>query len=316
MMRPYASGRVYGCAMVMYGLDAASFQGVVDWAAVDAWTGFGWEKATQGRGYVNPYWAAARTAMAARAAASGFVPGAYLFLEEGHGAAQADHFAAVAGDLDGFALAVDIEPAGNSRPSLADGVACVARLRHHYPRHPVGGYIPHWYWDGQDTTFCDYLWQSHYLIGIGTPRSLYPRAPASWWDGYGGSPVSLLQFTSTGVVGGVAGLVDCSAYRGTPAELRALVLPNLTPPPPPPLPPDWLVTLVHSLPTLRRGDQHHMPVRRAQALLGPAGAHVTVDGLFGPATEAAVRQVQHAHGMHQTGTVDPGTWALLITGAP
>lgn len=302
--------------MTMYGIDAASFQRDVDWAAVDNSTGFGFSKVTQGHLYVNPYWPAAKAAMTARAAASGFVPGAYLFLEEGDGAGQADHFALNAGDLAGFALAVDIEPAGASRPGPADAAACVNRLRLLYPGHPVGGYIPPWYWGSQDTTLVDWLWASRYLTGIGPPRSLFPRVPPSWWAGYGGSPVRLLQFTSSAVVGGVTGLVDCSAYRGHRADYAAMTLHPIAPPPPPPPPPDWLVTLVHALPHLARNDTHHAAVRRAQALLGPAGAPVTGDGLFGPATEAAVRKVQHAHGMHQTGTVDRDTWALLITGAP
>src|SRR5260370_27410963 len=52
------------------------------------------------------------------AAATGFVPGAYMFLEQGNATAQANHFAAVAGDLDGFALFADIEPTGSSHPTL------------------------------------------------------------------------------------------------------------------------------------------------------------------------------------------------------
>jgi len=218
---------------LMFGIDAASSQHDVDWATVDNSTGFGFEKVTQGTSYLNPYWAKAKPAMAARAKATGFVPGAYLFLNEGNGAAQADWFAQNAGDLDGFMLAVDIEPwsAGHSRPTLQDGKDCVARLRHHYPAHPVGGYIPQWYWDSQDTTFCDWLWQSRYLLRTGTPRELYPHVPADWWTGYGGLDVTLLQFTSSATVGGVAGLVDCSAYRGHPADLRKLTLPPTAPQP-------------------------------------------------------------------------------------
>src|SRR5258705_12587308 len=97
--------------------------------------------------------------MLARAAASGFVPGAYMFLEQGNAAAQANHFAAVAGDLKGFALFVDVEPwpAGHSSPTFADATECVQRLREIYPHHPIGGYIPHWYWQDRHRTFQDSL---------------------------------------------------------------------------------------------------------------------------------------------------------------
>ncbi|HVB45470.1 MAG TPA: GH25 family lysozyme [Streptosporangiaceae bacterium] len=304
--------------MTEFGIDAASFQKTVNWAQVDAICTFGFEKVTQGTWYKNPYWPDAKTAMAARAKASGFVPGAYLFLEEGNGAAQADYFAAQAGDLTGFSLAVDVEPTGNSRPVLADALACTARLRERYPRHPIGGYIPHWYWGSQDTTFTDWLWASQYVTGFGTPASLYPQVPASWWEPYGGRQPSLLQFTSTAIVAGVAGAVDCSAFRGTPAELRALLLPPTTPPPPPPPPPtipDWQVTIMNRLPVLQQGSNIHAAVRRAQALLGPAGAACAVDGIFGPATAAAVRHVQAAHHLSTDGIIGPHTWAVLVTGA-
>ena len=75
---------------VQFVIDASSFQGNVNWVRADSSTSFGWEKVTQGsrgtasRGYVNPFWAGPsgnnKRAMAQRAAASGFVPGGYLFL--------------------------------------------------------------------------------------------------------------------------------------------------------------------------------------------------------------------------------------------
>src|SRR5258707_10326123 len=135
----------------IFGVDAASMQQRVDWATVDSITAFGFEKTTQGTGYTNPYWADAKTQMLARAAATGFVPGAYMFLEQGNATAQANHFAAVAGDLDGFALFADIELTGSSHPTLADAKECVQRLRELYPRHPVGGYIPPCAWQDQGT---------------------------------------------------------------------------------------------------------------------------------------------------------------------
>src|SRR5258707_1101454 len=60
----------------IFGVDAASMQQRVDWATVDSITAFGFEKTIQGTGYTNPYWADAKTQMLARAAATGFVPGA------------------------------------------------------------------------------------------------------------------------------------------------------------------------------------------------------------------------------------------------
>jgi GH25 family lysozyme M1 (1,4-beta-N-acetylmuramidase) len=213
----------------IFGIDAASMQHRVDWAAVDNSTAFGSEKVTQGTGYTNPYWADAKTQLTTRAKATGFVPGAYMFLEQGNATAQANHFAAVAGNLNGFLIFADIEPTGASNPTLADAKECVQRLRELYPHHPIGGYIPHWYWGARDTTFVDWLFQSHYVNGSGTPASLYAQVTPDFWDSYGGKTPAVLQFTSSATVPGVAGRCDCSAFRGTPDAFRKLVLPAVAP---------------------------------------------------------------------------------------
>lgn len=55
----------------------------------------------------------------------------------------------------------------------------------------------------------------------------------------------------------------------------------------------------------RKGDA----VRAAQVLL----VDVTVDGIFGPATDAAVRTAQHHLGVAADGIVGPLTWQALVT---
>jgi len=222
-------------------IDAASFQGDVNWWTVAIGCAGGWEKATQGTTYVNPYWATAQPAMAAQIP-RGFTPGAYVFMEAGDGAAQADWFASHAGNLDGFGLAVDAEPSyglrrlahvhpevhtadpvmaasiilrATSAPTEAQVRACVARLRHHYPGKPIGGYLPEWFWGLRDTTFVDYLWASNYVAGQGRPAALYEHVTPAQWGAYGGRRPALLQFTSSAAVPGVNGVVDCSAYEGS-----------------------------------------------------------------------------------------------------
>ena len=52
-------------------------------------------------------------------------------------------------------------------------------------------------------------------------------------------------------------------------------------------------------------------VRRVQEWLTLGGSPTAVDGDFGPATQAAVRDFQRRHGLPETGAVDEGTWAAL-----
>jgi peptidoglycan hydrolase-like protein with peptidoglycan-binding domain len=58
-------------------------------------------------------------------------------------------------------------------------------------------------------------------------------------------------------------------------------------------------------PTLRRGARGDLVAQLQTGLKLPA------DGLFGPGTEAALRQFQRDHGLVPDGIVGPRTWALL-----
>lgn len=152
--------------MTIFGIDAASYQGNVDWAVVDQSTDFGAEKVSEGIKYANPFWPAAKAALLARAKATGFVPLAYFFMDAGAtGTAQADWFAANAGNLDGFGISIDLERAPDGSPTEAQAREAVGRIRQLYPHHRIGGYAPHWYTGAASLTFFDWTWASEYKIG-------------------------------------------------------------------------------------------------------------------------------------------------------
>ena len=66
-----------------------------------------------------------------------------------------------------------------------------------------------------------------------------------------------------------------------------------------------------NIPTLRRGSQGD-EVAELQALLNAKqGYDLEIDGNFGKATEAAVRDFQAKHGLTADGIVGPKTWAAL-----
>ena len=66
-------------------------------------------------------------------------------------------------------------------------------------------------------------------------------------------------------------------------------------------------------PTLRRGSRGSA-VRTLQKLLSIAGANLSVDGIFGPATQRAVRNFQSSEGLQVDGIVGPKTKAALTRG--
>jgi peptidoglycan hydrolase-like protein with peptidoglycan-binding domain len=67
-------------------------------------------------------------------------------------------------------------------------------------------------------------------------------------------------------------------------------------------------------PLVRQGSRGH-PVQTLQYLLGAHGHPVTVDGIFGPDTDAAVRAFQQAGHLTVDGLVGPETWSALIVQA-
>lgn len=64
------------------------------------------------------------------------------------------------------------------------------------------------------------------------------------------------------------------------------------------------------LPTIRQGSKG-AAVKYAQERLSKRGYRLTLDGIFGPGTVAAVRQFQAAEGLTPDGVVGARTWAVL-----
>jgi peptidoglycan hydrolase-like protein with peptidoglycan-binding domain len=64
-------------------------------------------------------------------------------------------------------------------------------------------------------------------------------------------------------------------------------------------------------PVVQNGSQGH-PIRTLQFLLRAHGHNLNVDGMFGPATEAAVKAFQTSKGMTADGIMSAQTWSSLI----
>jgi peptidoglycan hydrolase-like protein with peptidoglycan-binding domain len=71
------------------------------------------------------------------------------------------------------------------------------------------------------------------------------------------------------------------------------------------------MTTISPWPLVRQGDQQH-PVKTLQYLLRARGHNLTVDGIFGSQTAAAVRAFQQQKGLAVDGVVGPATWSALI----
>lgn len=86
-------------------------------------------------------------------------------------------------------------------------------------------YIPRWYWQqigSPSLAGLPPLWSSRYPDNnIGGLGSEWAVVPASYWNGYGGLDVVMLQFTSSARIAGYAPL-DANAFRGTREQLAAL----------------------------------------------------------------------------------------------
>jgi peptidoglycan hydrolase-like protein with peptidoglycan-binding domain len=71
-------------------------------------------------------------------------------------------------------------------------------------------------------------------------------------------------------------------------------------------------TQIAPWPLVKRAPTMNFPVRSLQQLLRARNHPVTVDGIFGPNTEAAVKAFQQSKNLSADGIVGPQTWPKLV----
>lgn len=163
---------------------------------------------------------AAFSARLSQARACGLLIAAYWYQRSGVSAKDqaAAILAAAPSDLP---IIMDVET-GSGTVSLTLDI--VNRLRAAGRRVPLL-YIPQWYWQSLGSPSLaglPPLWSSRYPDNV--VRNLVEalaKVPASYWQGYGGLPVSMIQFTSSAIVAGYQPL-DANAFNGSRGDLAAL----------------------------------------------------------------------------------------------
>lgn len=268
------------------GVDLASFEEGEDLSRFPD-IGFVIAKATESTWYIDPPYEGWRTS----AKSLGMLFVWYHFLVQGASAsAQAAFTKAHIGDtsLPGM---LDVETEGKSMPTLADVLAYIDAARALGLRVKLV-YLPRWYWQQIGSPDLTPLTaRGVYVVSSAYPRSAKGGAAATYaadggdngegWAPYGGVTPLIWQFGDDAPEDGRPN--DINAFRGTVAQLEALLGEDVTPVPSGPRT------------VLVEGDTG-ADVKALQMLLAakgyPCGA---ADSDFGPLTKAAVLAFQRDH---------------------
>jgi GH25 family lysozyme M1 (1,4-beta-N-acetylmuramidase) len=274
-------------------------------------------KVTEGTSYVNHDYSPA----VGRAHSAGAYPFAYHFLHQGNAAGQASWAHQHAGSTP---LMLDFEPTGSSSPQVGDATAFIDEYR------KLGGiihlnYFPHWYWQQIGSpSMQPFLSRNMFLVASG--YTTYTDNPSGvGWLPYGGQYPSIWQYTDSQQLNGQQ--IDFNAYRGSLAQLKAMVgdgnLPHPGPPPPPsgqapafPYPATDYLGQPSSDPHCHSGyygGTDTINVHTWQAKMAQRGWTIIQDGRFGPTSESVCRSFQAEKGLGADGLVGPKTWAATWT---
>jgi hypothetical protein len=164
-------------------------------------------KATEGTYYRDAQYANFK----AQAEHVGAIFSAYHFLKAGGGAAQADYCFAMVGSTP---VMLDVETEGTSKPTEADCLAFINRM-HELGGRVWGAYFPAWFWQQVGGSLAS--------LGAAVVSSNYTAYSDTGpgWASYGGATPVIWQYTNAQPYGGQT--MDFNAYKGTVAELAALI---------------------------------------------------------------------------------------------
>ncbi len=206
-----------GSDYAIQGIDCASYQGNVNWGSVKS-SGrvFGFEKATEGTTYTNPYFAYNWSHMKS----AGIIRGAYHYGHPGTSAtSQADYFVntvkPVSGDLQ---MMLDIETTDGKSPSQVWSwiQAFIARIKYRTGR-PGIIYTGYYFWRDSVGNPTNNLNCPLFLAAYTCNPA--PYVPPAW------PYFTFWQYSDTGRVSGVSGNVDLDCFNGSMSGLNALRLP-------------------------------------------------------------------------------------------
>lgn len=274
---------------VAFGVDYASYQAGEN-LTENKGEGFAFAflKATQGVGYIDPYYAGwAKNP-------GGLTVEAYHYLDRSDWAAQAAFFHSVVGDT-GMMMA-DMERGGPINGS--EGKSSLHAMQDQ--GYETDLYLPHWYWLLMGSPNLQ-SWGIRNLIASDYPSSmpgyaydLYPGDSYKGWNDYGGIKPDILQFTDAARVGGQ--LVDADAATSMKIFLTQSQRPPV-PTPQPIAPPGWVETVHDCQVSLNRW---------------PFSAVLAEDNVDGSETDAALRRFQKAARIADDGVDGPITHRRLV----
>lgn len=202
--------------MVSFGLDASHHQGALDFARFRGESGieFAFLKATEGSTFIDSAFAGNLT----KAQSAGMLTAAYHYVRS-----NASVLSQIANIQRTVPLSVPVIPDAEANSGGIQLIRdFVNELRSAGYRVPLL-YLPRWYWQqigSPSLSGLPPLWSSRYPDNVtGSLTDEWVDVPASYWNGYGGLPVAVLQFTSSGRLPGYTGNLDLNAYPGTRDQL-------------------------------------------------------------------------------------------------